>query len=336
MRWRMKFALIWIGAGALMFSVAGGIYGSYRLKSYVDGDPRLCAHCHKASPDFAIWTSGSHKSVACQRCHHSTPEQGVAMLKAFVSGKVPGGKNGHAPVEVGACAACHISHDGNWPHVGASRGHRVHYEQQKIACVTCHAAGVHGFRPLTDACRQCHGEHAVRAKGMAKLHCFTCHDFRSADPGLRPTRRDCLGCHRKEGVRPARFSDTAPMQFECGTCHKPHAASPEGALAACTSCHAAVVATGLHALRGHGGAGRGARGTAARAAVAEARQACGACHSAHLWRSEPADCLRCHGGAPRHADGKACGACHSFRAPPDRPRAPPARKAGDAPQEKRR
>jgi len=302
-------------AGALALGFSGAFYGVYWLKRYVDSDPRLCAHCHKASPDFAVWTTGSHKSVACQRCHHSTPEQGLAMLKAFIAGKPPGGQDGHAPVEVGSCASCHLSHDANWPQVGASRGHRIHFEQRKIACVTCHAAGVHGFRPVSDSCRTCHGQHAVRAQGMAKLHCFTCHDFLSADPGLRPTRRDCLGCHRREGVHPARFANGAPMQFECGSCHKPHAATKAEALVACASCHAASVRTGLHALRGHG-AGR----------------SCGACHGAHLWRSAEADCLRCHGGAPRHAGSTACAACHSFRAgatktapPPRKARAPPER-----------
>ena len=114
------------------------------------------------------------------------------------------------------------------PRSGNSRGHRIHFEEKGIACVTCHAEGMHGFHPLTESCKKCHGEHTVRAQGMAKLHCFVCHDFLSPDPGLLPTRRDCLRCHRAEGVHPARFSDAAPMQFDCGTCHKPHAATPAG------------------------------------------------------------------------------------------------------------
>ena len=210
--------------GCLLFLAA--IAGAWRLKRFVDTDPRLCAQCHRASPEFSLWAGGTHKSVACQRCHHSTPEQGLAMLRAFVAGRSPAGTRTHAPVEIGSCASCHLSHDGNWPQVGNSRGHRIHFEEKKIACVTCHAEGMHGFHPLTDSCKKCHGEHTVRAQGMAKLHCFVCHDFLSPDPGLLPTRRDCLRCHRSEGVHPARFSETAPMQFDCGTCHKPHAATP--------------------------------------------------------------------------------------------------------------
>jgi hypothetical protein len=292
-------------AALLVLVLGGGTWSFFWFKRYVDGDPRFCAHCHKASPDFAIWTGGGHRSVACQRCHHSTPQEGLAMLGAFLSGKPPGGKHGHAPVEVGACASCHLSHDRNWPQIGASRGHRIHFEQQKIACVTCHAAGVHGFRPVSESCRKCHGPHAVQAQGMAKLHCFICHDFRSDEPGLRPTRQDCLNCHRKEGVHPARFEAGAPMQFECGRCHKPHAPTAADALVACSACHPKVAASGLHRAGGH--------------------RRCQECHPAHGWRAAESDCLRCHGGAPRHAEKRACASCHSFRPPAAAPPRKPAR-----------
>ncbi|HZY02633.1 MAG TPA: cytochrome c3 family protein [Anaeromyxobacteraceae bacterium] len=276
------------------------IAGVVRLVDYVDNDPGLCAQCHRASPEFALWTRGSHRSVACQRCHHSSRPQQLAMLRAFLAGRSPADRQEHASVQVGACAACHLSHDANWPQVGGSRGHLVHVEQRKIACVTCHAAGVHGFEPVVTACRSCHGEHGVREAGMGKLHCFACHDFLSADPGLRPTRRDCLRCHRAEGVLPARFSDDAPMQFDCGECHKPHARPPQAEHVACETCHAGMAKAGLHGWRGHGGA-------------------CAACHKAHVWRTGRADCLRCHpqGGGERcgHAlaQGRDCAGCHGFR-----------------------
>lgn len=286
------YAIIGV-AGVLVIGMGAGVL---RLKRFVDGDPRLCAQCHKASPEFSLWASGSHRSVACQRCHHSTPEQGLAMLRAFLQGRPPGGPDHHAQVEIGSCASCHISHDGNWPHVGGSRGHRIHHEEQKIACVTCHADAMHGFRPLTDACRKCHGEHAVRAQGMAKLHCFVCHDFLSKDPGLLPTRRDCLRCHRAEGVHPARFADDAPMQFDCGTCHKPHAPAGTPPMAACADCHGAVAAAGLHARKGH--------------------QQCQACHQPHLWRTGPDACQKCHATAAEHARARRCVECHGFRATP--------------------
>jgi hypothetical protein len=155
---------------------------------------------------------------------------------------------------------------------------------------------MHGFHPLTDSCRKCHGEHTVRAQGMAKLHCFVCHDFLSPDPGLLPTRRDCLRCHRAEGVHPARFSETAPMQFDCGTCHKPHAATPGGAIASCTGCHVVAESAGKHARH--------------------VKQRCTACHVPHLWKAGSADCVRCHAPAEKHAAGKECSTCHRFRSTP--------------------
>lgn len=280
------------------FVLFGSGLGAWRLKRFVDSDPRLCAQCHRASPEFSLWAGGTHKSVACQRCHHSTPEQGLAMLRAFVAGRSPAGTKSHAPVEIGSCASCHLSHDGNWPQVGNSRGHRIHFEERKIACVACHAEGMHGFHPLTESCRKCHGQHTVRAQGMARLHCFVCHDFLSPDPGLLPTRRDCLRCHRAEGVHPARFGEGAPMQFDCGTCHKPHAASAQEAVAGCTGCHVVAESVGQHARH--------------------LKQRCTACHAPHLWAAGSAECLTCHAGADRHAAGKGCITCHLFRSAPGR------------------
>jgi hypothetical protein len=282
--------------GLLLFLAV--VSGAWKLKRFVDSDPRLCAQCHRASPEFSLWAGGTHKSVACQRCHHSTPEQGLAMLRAFVAGRSPAGTKTHAPVEIGSCASCHLSHDGNWPQVGNSRGHRIHFEEKKIACVACHAEGMHGFHPLTESCRKCHGQHTVRAQGMAKLHCFVCHDFLSPDPGLLPTRRDCLRCHRAEGVHPARFGEGAPMQFDCGTCHKPHAATPQEAVASCTECHVVAQSAGQHAHH--------------------VEQRCTACHAPHLWAAGRAECVTCHAAADRHAAGKGCTTCHLFRSVPGR------------------
>ena len=282
--------------GLLLFLAV--VSGAWKLKRFVDSDPRLCAQCHRASPEFSLWAGGTHKSVACQRCHHSTPEQGLAMLRAFVAGRSPAGTKTHAPVEIGSCASCHLSHDGNWPQVGNSRGHRIHFEEKKIACVACHAEGMHGFHPLTESCRKCHGQHTVRAQGMAKLHCFVCHDFLSPDPGLLPTRRDCLRCHRAEGVHPARFGEGAPMQFDCGTCHKPHAATPQEAVASCTECHVVAQSAGQH--------------------VRHVEQRCTACHAPHLWAAGRAQCVTCHATADRHAAGKKCTTCHLFRSLPGR------------------
>jgi hypothetical protein len=286
---RSRLQVLIASSAALLLA---GAWGVVRLKRYVDTDPGLCAQCHRASPEFALWNQGSHRGVACQRCHHSTPEEGLAMLRAFLAGKSPDGAKPHARIEVGSCAACHLSHDPQWPQIEGSRGHRVHVLQGRIECVKCHASGMHGFEPVVTSCRGCHGEHAIRDTGMQQLHCFACHNFLSSDPGLRPTRRDCLRCHRAEGVLPARFSEDAPMQFDCGNCHKPHARTAEQERVACDTCHRQMKRAGLHALAGHAD--------------------CAACHTAHLWRTEEKGCFRCHARAAVHAKGRACAACHTF------------------------
>jgi hypothetical protein len=245
--------------------------------------------------------------VACQRCHHSTTAEGLGMLRAFLSGRAPGGKGKHAEVDLGSCASCHLSHDSRWPQIERSRGHQVHVGKQRIDCVTCHAQAMHGFTPAVATCKSCHGDHAIEVVGMQKLHCFACHNFLSTDPGLRPTRADCLRCHRENGIHPGRFSDAAPMQFDCAACHHPHARSRQQEQLPCLECHAGVPRAGHHRDRGHG--------------------RCLDCHGAHLWKAGNESCARCHPD-PQHARGNSCATCHGFHGA-GQPRAPqpPARKA---------
>jgi hypothetical protein len=284
--------------GAAVAAALVAAFGFLRFKRFVDEDPRLCATCHRASPEFALWTNGSHRQVSCQRCHHATPAQGVAMLRAFLAGKTPAGK--HAQVEVGACASCHFSHDPQWPQVGGSRGHKLHYEEKRIACVRCHSESMHGFEPLVSKCQECHPGHAVGVKGMEALHCFACHDFLSDEPGLRPTRRDCMRCHTAQGIHAPVAEHGAAMEISCASCHKPHAKAGE-TLVGCARCHmpADVAKGGLHAARGH------------------AR--CVDCHPPHTWKASPDGCARCHAGAAGHARGRACTECHSFAGVPHPP-----------------
>jgi len=279
-------------AGAAL-TVLGGGWGFARFKRFVDEDPRLCASCHRASPEFALWTGGSHRQVSCQKCHHATAAQGVAMLRSFLAGKSPASK--HASVEVGACASCHFSHDPQWPQVGGSRGHRLHYEEKRIACVRCHAASMHGFEPLAAKCQECHPGHAVGVKGMQALHCFACHDFLSREPGLRPTRRDCMRCHTAQGIHAPMADHGGAMEMPCAACHKPHA--PEGQrLVSCTRCHTQMAKGGLHARRGHA--------------------TCVDCHRPHTWSATAAGCAGCHPRAAGHTRGQVCTSCHAFAGAP--------------------
>jgi hypothetical protein len=291
-----RLAIVAFGA----IAIAVGIPGFFRFKRFVDENPRLCITCHRASPEFQLWLGGSHRKVACQRCHHTTAKQTVAMLRSFVEGRNPDEK--HASVEVGACAGCHFSHDPNWPQVGGSRGHRIHYEEQKIACVRCHAASMHGFTPMAERCAECHPNHAVSVGGMEQLHCFACHEFLTDEPGLRPTRHDCMRCHTAQGIHAPVNEHGELMGLACSECHKPHA-PPEKALVACTECHPKIAAAGLH--RRHG------------------KERCVGCHVPHTWEIAAKGCARCHAALPAdHPEGQGCAGCHDFHPPPSGRAAP--------------
>ena len=282
MRGRIFILLAALAAVALAFV-------AQKFRARISSDPAFCVSCHEASPDLARFSGGSHRRLVCQKCHHNSTEQGVAMLAKFMLSGRP--KGSHSGVRIGDCAGCHLSHDRVWGEVGASRGHRVHALEQKIACVRCHGVDAHRVEPDVQSCRECHGEHAVRVGGMQRLHCFACHDFLSVETDLKPGRRDCLRCHRDQGASPAPFPEGAPMRFNCSQCHRPHEAQT---LVACRSCHGEAVAVGLHRLPSHSD--------------------CATCHRPHAWTSTPADCLRCHATAAVHAAGKACVSCHGFRA----------------------
>ena len=289
--------------GVAVLLAAAVALGLARMRSYVTEDPRYCATCHQSSPEFALWSNNQHGRVSCQKCHHTTLDESAQMLGAFVRGVQPGQSDRqHAPVEIGACAACHLTHDKEWgTQVGASRGHRVHAIDQKITCVRCHAAGVHRFEPPTRICAECHKDRAISPEPMHQFHCLACHDFLSVEASLRPSRRDCLRCHQARGVHPSRFPDTGPMRFNCGACHKPHAATA-GALVGCETCHVGISSSGLHGQASH--------------------RDCRQCHKPHAWKSEREECLRCHqkeAQASHHADHATCSDCHFWKgssAPP--------------------
>jgi hypothetical protein len=296
---RLKIAL---AALALGVTAAASLFGLLQLRAYVTEDPRFCASCHRASPEFAVLGRDEHARVTCQKCHHTTTEQSLGMLSVYLAGGQPGGGAGgdgkkHAPVELGACASCHLTHDKEWAtQVGASRGHRVHAIEQKIACTRCHGAGIHRFEPVARSCVGCHGDHSVGLAGMQQVHCFACHDFLSVENGARPSRRDCLHCHQTQGLHPSRFPDEAPMRFACAACHKPHAKAPGAELVACDKCHTEMKSAGLHG-----------------ASVLHRRD-CRECHRPHGWRSGQADCLRCHAeAATHHPDHPSCRECHSWK-----------------------
>ena len=155
------------------------------------------------------------------------------MLRAFVAGRSPAGTKAHAPVEIGSCASCHLSHDGNWPQVGNSRGHRIHFEEKRIACVACHAEGMHGFHPLTDELQEVprrahrpgagHGEAALLRLPRLPLP--------RPRPPAHPPRLPALPPRPRECTRPASPS-RRPCSSTAGPATSPTPPRPEEAVVA--------------------------------------------------------------------------------------------------------
>lgn len=280
---RITWAAMVAVAAAGALAVVGGLA---RFRDYAETDPRFCNSCHEVAPEIAIWTESEHRAIRCQQCHHNTMEDGLRILRVYVSGSPPAAT--HAPVSVESCAACHKSHDRRWPSIAESTGHRIHVDEARLACTTCHGRQMHFDRPARQSCLDCHAD---RGEGSTHedVHCLACHNFVSSAEVIRPTRRDCLGCHANR-ERPIRVSETAPMQLACHACHRPH--SDE--LVPCSQCHRQRDLAGLHALAGHAD--------------------CLTCHEAHEWTTTREQCARCHEGLASHHVGEACAGCHSFEA----------------------
>ncbi len=279
-----------------LMAIAGSIWGIRSLHHFVTQDPKLCMLCHASTPEFAAWSKSGHQNTSCQQCHHTTYDDALSVLGSYIQGKNPDIKTGkQSNVQMGSCASCHISHDKNWPQVGASRGHRIHFVEQKIACTKCHLAGSHRFEPVAESCKGCHGKHTINVQGMQKMHCFACHDFLTAGKDLKPTRRSCLRCHQEKGVMGSGFPEKAPMQFGCSACHKPHA-PPHEEILSCSTCHPVIGKAGLHSKPHH--------------------RDCKTCHKPHAWSTQREDCLRCHPNKATHNGHKACAECHLWQVDP--------------------
>jgi hypothetical protein len=173
----MRARLLIVLAALLAVALA---WGAQKFRGYLSSDPKMCASCHEASPDLALWDGAAHARLACQKCHHKSEQQGVDMLVKFVAGARP--PNRPAQPLLGDCAGCHQSHDRIWPEVIASEGHRVHALKRKIACVRCH--GAEARRPEIESgrlCQECHSMPA--AHGASQQPCASCHSFRPARTG---------------------------------------------------------------------------------------------------------------------------------------------------------
>lgn len=137
---------------------------------------------------------------------------------------------------------------------------------------------------------------SVNIEGMKGIHCSSCHSYLKGVKTFEPTREACLKCHADQGPAKGTFSATAPMNFSCQSCHKPHVGKDP---VSCQSCHADQAKNGLHSRPAH--------------------QTCQACHKPHTW-TVPADvsvratCLTCHADHQEHMPNMPCTACHKFSA----------------------
>ncbi len=135
---------------------------------------------------------------------------------------------------------------------------------------------------------------SVNIDGMKGIPCSSCHSYLKGVKTFEPTREACLKCHQDQGPAQGTFSPTAPMNFTCSTCHKPHIGKEP---VSCQSCHADQSTQGLHSRSGH--------------------QTCTACHTPHTW-NPPTDatvratCLSCHTDKQEHNAGIPCTSCHKF------------------------
>jgi hypothetical protein len=292
--------LVKVGLGAfLVVLIFGGSYASYRIYDYTQNDPEFCRSCHTMEKAWSRWQQSEHSEIGCHSCHHVNPVQGAQLVMNYLMER-PDQNTNHAHVTDEACEQCHYSGNPTWVQVADTAGHRVHAEQENIACQTCHGMRLHEFTPATEICAACHADHvaehekAIKVPAMQDMHCIECHPFLREDSPLRPTRETCLGCHQKTATQDGVvFPDNAPMMWDCKECHKPH--EKDMPVVDCLSCHTDARQQGLHGASTH------------------SQTSCTACHKPHEWKVTSRDqCLACHTDRAGHNEGQVCADCHDF------------------------
>ncbi len=302
-----KKAKIIVISFLLIFSLAT-LYAAYKVNYYFDNDPRACSVCHVHNEANKLWETSSHGDVKCKACHHSTKKDQIKQLYAFVvlgHDKVTP-RHGKVIVPWQLCFSCHWEKNEKYPKapdISRSRFHAKHVFMERIECTKCHGYRTHQFSLEERYCLTCHKGMEVHGTGMEKLACLNCHTDRTAD--LRPGPKKCLFCHgseeyRKEliedgtldvrhhmpdekmikGAAKIRHTESAPMQFNCYECHKPHKSSrPDWGN--CLSCHQNILEAGQH--QSH---------------IQVMGMKCKQCHKPHTWvvtkEQAKKDCVACH------------------------------------------
>jgi hypothetical protein len=278
-------------------------YGGYRAWDYTQNDPNFCTSCHLMDDAFGRWQKSGHRDVNCHTCHPGDIASNLHQLYMTVT-HAPKTVEKHAEVPASICSSCHRSGEERWTQISETPGHKIHFEEHKIECVTCHAPAVHDFVPNDAMCQKCHGDKIIELAGMAQNHCTSCHDFLGdAERGLLAAEETCGGCHvAKAGSEPA-TKVSWHDSLDCTNCHPVHDreavtaafAGPkvDGNAVACGACHEDQAEMAEAGPSGH--------------------LACTTCHTAHADPPGEAACRDCHtpqAEAVPEADHHACQDCH--------------------------
>lgn len=266
----------------IILLVGAGAFGGSRAYRYIEEDPNFCRSCHVMEGAFEAWAAKEHKEVTCHACHEQSTFENARLLYKYVIFR-PTSVSSHAEVDDERCKECHSSPDPRWTEVTETSGHRVHAEEQGIACVSCHTASLHEAKPSESLCSRCHSSQVLETKGMLGFHCMNCHEFlrpsTMSAPSLLPVRENCLSCHEGMEMGSVSFPEVAPMKLDCGTCHKPHQSEKP---VDCQSCHR-IYAEGVPISGAPGEAGP--HGTAA-GTDGGGQSDCTTCHKPHTWKAE--------------------------------------------------
>jgi hypothetical protein len=280
-------------------------YVGWRAWDYTQNDPNFCTSCHLMDSAYDRWQESGHKDVNCHTCHPGDIASNLHQLWVTVT-QAPRSVVKHAEVPAKICASCHLSGDPTWEQVADTAGHALHYGQEKIECVECHAPKVHDFKPTDEMCMKCHEGQVVGLAPMEKLHCTSCHDYLGkVEDGLAPNADTCARCHTsKEGDDPVLLDRTWHRDFECATCHPVHdpvrlaamsnGPTKDGIAVTCTTCHDERVNQQLDPAR-------------------EAHDACTDCHAPHGDQDVEPRCRACHEPVAEKLPARehhACADCH--------------------------
>ncbi len=297
------------GVAGVMLLSAGGV--GYAGNHYMQHNNDFCVGCHVMGDAWGAFQRSEHRKLECHDCHRQSMFASARQLYFWIAEK-PQDIPKHAKVPTAICSECHVKSeaDSGWKRIIATAGHRLHMKSDsaalaKIACVTCHGAEVHRFKPVDQTCGQsgCHATKDTEIRlgamaGQTSQHCTGCHTFTRPVPenlSMDSTRKflvangspqSCFGCHEmKAKLKGFEAKDDRGHNGVCGSCHNPHKQTePKQAYESCASsgCHFDL----------------GKKSAFHVGLKAHANAPCGQCHEPHAWQPISKTCEGCHKSTP--------------------------------------